>query len=175
MSRFKVLLSFLVMVFLMTGCSGIAEEDQIMQVEGYDLNLTLPGNWEKVTKENPYDLYCTNGSAYMGMFVYYNIDLPEGETPDQIYDYQIEDLFAQRENMKIVEEKAVEVTNGKTITSTMYSAEREGTKNYYYCNLIQFEGDVDRFMWVIFTGLPSYAEKHVEEWETILRSVEVNG
>lgn len=54
----------------------------------------------------------------------------------------------------------------------MYSAEHEGSKNYYYCNLVEFD-DEDRFMWAIFTGLPSYAEKHVEDWKAILRSVEL--
>lgn len=143
-----------------------------MQIEDYDMQVTLPSNWVKVTKENPYDLYCFNGNGYLGIFVYHEVDLLENQTPELIYEYQIEDLFLQRENIKVVNEKEVVIENGKTITSTMYSAEHEGSKNYYYCNLVEFD-DEDRFMWAIFTGLPSYAEKHVEDWKAILRSVEL--
>lgn len=76
-----------------------------MQIEDYDMQVTLPSNWVKVTKENPYDLYCFNGNGYLGIFVYHEVDLLENQTPELIYEYQIEDLFLQRENIKVVNEK----------------------------------------------------------------------
>lgn len=180
MSKCKIVLCICIIVLLMTGCSNdvvvdASNDENLIEVEGYKVQLALTNSWEKNSVDNPYDLYCTDGYAFMGVFVYDKADLSEGQTPLTIYDYQIKDIFSQRKKETVVAEKEVIFHDGKAITSTLYSAEHNGTKNYYYCNLVEFEGDENRFVWIIFTGLPTYARNHIEEWKSIVSSIELNG
>lgn len=61
--------------------------------------------WEKNSVDNPYDLYCTDGHAFMGVFVYDKVDLSEGQTPLTVYDYHIKDIFSQRKKRPLLRKK----------------------------------------------------------------------
>lgn len=171
----RILLTFFIstMVF-MTACNIVKKDDDknIIKVEKYNINFTFPKDWEKVTKETPYDLQCTNNEAFASVFGYYKIDLTEEQTPLDIFNYQKDNIFSKRENVNTITEQTVNEYGDKKIYSQLYSAEKDGSKNYYYCNLIEFSEESGEFAWVVFTALPSYAEEHIDEWNSILTSAD---
>ena len=57
-----------------------------------------------------------------------------------------------------------------TITKAMYSATKEGTKNYYATYLIDFPKD-EIFAWVLITAVPSYMESNLERLDNIVCSL----
>lgn len=130
------------------------------EVEDYGITLTASKDWEK-SEETPFDLQIGDGNSYLSIMAYDKIDLADDQTPEDIYKWHNEDLFGRRDNVELVEEPITYTGNGKTITRAMYSAERDGMKNYYCSCLVTFEGG-DVFAWVIMTGTPSYLVKHLD-------------
>jgi len=138
------------------------------------IGFTFPEIWEPSEDMGPFDLRCFNGSAYFNTFLYYPIDLSKGQAPYEIYQLQTDDLLSRRDNVeKIGDEKQFDLKD-KHITLQMYSAEKEGIKNYYYSTLVEFKEEDSPFLWVLFTSVPSYALEHQQEWEEILKSGEFN-
>jgi hypothetical protein len=163
----------LVAMILLTACMGsIPAAENTFLIKDYNISFTFPKDWSQVTKDTPYDLQCTNGDSYASIFTYYKIDLSEGQTPLDIYNLQKDDLFSKRENVKEVSGEEVIETDNKLIHSVLYSAENDGIKNYYYCNLIEFSEDAEVFAWVVFTAIPSYAVANMNTWKTITASAQ---
>ena len=54
----------------------------------------------------------------------------------------------------------------------MYSAERDGTKNYYGSYLIDFPEE-ETFAWVLITATPSYFESNRETLHNIVCSLAI--
>lgn len=176
-------MSMAVLVMMLTGCGLLdsyahfvannAATDRKFKVEGYDITLTASKEWEK-SADTSFDLQIGNGSSYLSIMAYDKIDLAERETPEDIYDWHNEDLFSRRDNVKLVEEPVTYTSNGKVITRTMYSAERDGVKNYYCSCLVTFEDDEDVFAWVILTGTPSYLVDHRDDILEIVDTMACN-
>ncbi len=140
-------------------------------VKDYNVKISFPQKWRVETKnKNPFDLQCTNGDSFASVFVFYKVDLAEGQTPQDIFHTQNEDLINKRENVKIINEEKTEMIADKQIRTMLFSAEKEGTKNYYYCNLIEFGEASDRFVWILFAAYPSYALANIETMKKIVAS-----
>lgn len=179
MIRFKKVALFMYIVLissvLLSGCNlakttNNVSMDKDFFIDYYNISFTASQEWAK-TDQNNFDLQITNGDAYFSVMTYYTIDLPVGDTPESIYDWQNEDLFSRRENLEVVEEEQIIKSDGRTITTTLFSAEREGTKNYYYSCLVQLDDNEDVFSWIIVTAMPSYMKKNQDAFLDIMKTM----
>lgn len=186
----KVLLPILAMAMLsVTGCSfmtgyeaaralseDVQDEQQVMTADGYGIQVTLSGEWSR-QEDTAFDLQCvySDEEAYASFFYYYYIDMLEGTTAEDIFEIQNQDIIDKRDNVKIVEDVSERTSGDKTIRSIVFSAERNGSKNYYYANLVEFGKEADQFAWVLFTSIPSDMEQNRAEYNQILDSMEYTG
>ena len=169
----KVTLSMCIVlacVVLLAGCSG-GEAPIRFYIEDYNLAFMAPQEWERTENYN-FDLKITDGKAYFSVMVYYSIDLAADETPKDVYAWQNNDLFSKRENVEVVEEEQIIQYDGGTITATLFSAEREHKKNYYYSCLVQLDDNEDIFMWVLINATPSYILKNQNTYFDMIKTME---
>ncbi|MDF2541416.1 MAG: hypothetical protein K0S47_1134 [Herbinix sp.] len=173
MKNRRILYIFIVLVITMlNACNRItSDSENVYLIEDYDVSFTFPGDWED-TKGEVFDLQCTDEDAYASIFVYNKIDLSEGQTTEDLFHIQNEDLLGKRENVKLVSEENTYETGNKQIHEVMYSAELDGIKNNYYFNLIEFDEEAEVFAWVLFTSVPLETKINMDTWKKIISSAE---
>lgn len=142
-------------------------------IENYGVKVTFGSDWEKLD-DHPFDLQCGNQNAYASIFCYEKIDLASGQEPMDIFQMQIEDVFSRRENVELFEEGKVREADGKIITTFIYMAEKDGVKNAYHCSLVEFQETDEKFVWIMFTSVPSYIMNNMESWDEILDSIQIS-
>ena len=128
--------------------------ETVFPIDTYQLKITADSTFSEKTGGS-FDLQITNGSTYVSVMAYKHIDLPTGLTPQDVWGKQNEQLFGKRENVATVEETKTESTAQKSITHALYSAEKDGVKNYYASYLVDFPAE-QTFAWVLVTAMPSY-------------------
>ena len=166
----SAVLVFFLLMMVHIGC-GIFKAnnsaENVFKAGDYNLVFTFPKEWKIEKEENPYDLQVTDGKAYANVFAYEMKDLSENQTPMDIYQTQKSDLFSKRNNVKVISESK-RTENNVRIHSEIVSAEKDGHKNHYYCNLVDLNNGSGIFAWVVFTAIPSHADKNTEKWNHIL-------
>lgn len=168
----KSILCLLAVIMLTsTGCSPHSAETTEFTIDYYNLSFTTPSGWEKTDSPN-FDIQCSNQDANFSVFAFYTIDLAKDETPDDIYNYQTTDILTKRDNPELIKEMTEKEVNDKIIKTILYSAERDGQKNYYYSCLVEFKDNPDIFAWVLINGYPSYIAKNETELLQILETME---
>lgn len=170
----------MILLVCLTGCginNDISDEgtDKQFYIEDYDISLSVPKEWREYDSESEYDLYLTNGESYLGVMTYYMIDLPKGYTIEGVYEIQNDDFLSRRENVEIVEPQKTISFEGKKITTTMFSGERDGGKNYYYSCLVTFDDNPDVFAWILISALPSRMLRQQEDMLNIIKTMEYMG
>lgn len=157
----------LCLLLSVTGCSlpempGAATEpaEKVFTVDTYQLQLTADSSFQENTAGS-FDLQITNGQCYISIMAYSYIDLPQDTTPADVYEMQNQDLFGKREHVTAVEDTVTQAPSGALVSYGLYSAERDGTKNYYATYLMDFP-DGETFAWVLVTSAPSYMEANRE-------------
>ena len=166
---------FLIVITALSACNGNSEAistklEKHIIVGNYNIDISFPKNWKAETDSKPFDLQCSNGNSYASIFVYYKVDLAEGQNPLDLFHIQNNDILSKRSNVEIINKEQTEKRDKKQIHSILYSAEKDGIKNYYYCNLVEFGEDTDRFVWVLFTAIPSYSLANIDIWKKIVAS-----
>lgn len=168
----KALVMFLVVCMLLSGCSALKEvtpfieiTEEVFSINNYDLQITADSTFREKTGGS-FDLQITNDDAYISIMAYKYIDLPEDTTPLDVYDAQNEDLLSKRTAVTVIEEAKTE----SSITQALYSAERDGVKNYYGSYLVDFPEE-ETFAWVLVTAAPSYFERNREYLNDIVCSL----
>ena len=163
MKKVSLILLVVCMLFSAAGCTVLDEVNSLVtptqavfSIESYGLQVTADSTFKENTGGS-FDLQITNGSCYVSFMVYKYIDLPEGVTPLEVYDMQNEDLLSKRTAVKTVEETETQTLSQGTVTKTLYSAEKDGVKNYYASYLMDLPG-AETFAWVLVTATPSYQE-----------------
>jgi len=171
-----IIVALALTMLMLAACAEDAAPDtsskNVMLIEDYKVSFSFPPDWEPEADQKPYDLQCSNGRSYASIFVYYKTDLADGETPFALFNMQKNDILSKRENVKEEAEEKIYEVNNKRIKSALFSADISGTKNYYYCNLIEFDEASDVFAWVLFTALPSDSAKMMDQWNEIIASAE---
>ena len=161
----KVFVIFLMacMLFSAAGCSVLNDADSLLKpteavftIDRYHLQITADSTFQEKTGGS-YDLQITNGSTYISIMAYKYIDLPENLTPQNVYDMQNEDLFSKRTAVTTIEEAKTQALSQRTITHALYSAEKDGVKNYYASYLVDLP-DKETFAWVLISAMPSYLD-----------------
>lgn len=143
------------------------------RVEDYPIQITCPDGWWQDESAN-FDLKCYNEDSSLGMsiFCYYEEDLSEDMTKTEYFVLQNQQLLDNRMNAGLIEEMTERQYRDKTITSVVYSAESDGTKNYYYFNLVSIT-DSDCFLWVLFNGMPSDIKADRDALDEILQAIKL--
>ena len=117
-----------------------------------------------------FDLQITNGNSYIGIMAYKYIDLPNGLTPLDVYDMQNEDIFSRRESVAVIEEAETQSLPNGVLTQAVYSAEKDGVKNYYAAYLVDLPEE-ETFAWVLVSAIPSYLVANREYLHNIVCSL----
>ena len=152
----KAILFILVSCILFSniGCTLIQPSEKIFSIDNYNLQITADSTFSQENDSN-FDLQITNDKSYISIFAFKYIDLSKEQTPLDIFDKQNEDIFSRRTEVNLIEETKSQSFSNHTITQALYSAEKDGVKNYYAPYLIDFPED-DVFAWVLITATPSY-------------------
>lgn len=160
----------------LTGCSvlNIAKSfteptEMVFAIDGYDLQIKADSSFSEKT-EGDFDLQITNGDCYISIMAFKRIDISDSLTPLDVFDMQNETLFGQRSAVKVIEDAKTQALPEKSITNALYSAEKDGVKNYYATYLIDFtDGEV--FVWALVSAMPSYLDENKEYLHNIVCSV----
>lgn len=176
MKKAIVFLLMVCMLFSITGCSGIdnivspAEPmEEAFVVPGYGLQITADSTFYTNTGGS-FDLQITNDKTYISIMAYDYIDLPQDTTTRDVYDVQNEDLFSKRDAVAVIEEAKTQTLAQGEITYEVYSAEKDGVKNYYATYLVDFP-EKETFAWVLITAAPSYYNNNTEYLHNIVCSL----
>lgn len=169
----KVTVLFLVIGLLLSaaGCSVSVPEEKVFSVDDYQLQITADSTYREATGGS-FDLQITNNKTYISIMAYKYMDLPTDVTPQKVFDMQNEELFSKREAVKRIEEAKTQKTEQYTITQALYSAEKDGAKNYYATYLIDF-ADAETFAWILVTAAPSYLTANRDYLHNIVCSLTV--
>ena len=173
----KKALMFLMIVCLLlsaVGCGALENiltpTEKVFPIAEYGLQITADSTFQDETGGS-FDLQLSNNRAYVSVMAYKYIDLPEGVIPMDVLDIQNEGLLAKRDAVTVIEESATRSLAQGTVTQALYSAEKDGVKNYYGTYLIDLP-DVQTLAWVVVTATPSYYEANRDMLHNIVCSLE---
>ncbi len=130
-------------------------------------------NYKVSNEKNPYDLFCENGEAYMGVFVFNTKNIASDITKKDILNLQITNLISKRKNAKEVVGLKEIPYRDKTIYQKIYTADKDYGKYMYIFNIIDFGKKEDTFAYVIFSTSITYGEKHINDFTAILKTGEI--
>ena len=171
-----IALLMLCLMFCATGCFGADDAnsnpnpaDVVFSISAYNLQITADSSCKEDTGGS-YDLQITNGSTYISIMAYKYVDLPNGLTPQDVYATQNEDLFSKRTAVATIEEAKTQSLSQGTVTHALYSAEKNGVKNYYASYLIDLP-DKETFAWVLVSAMPSYLNNNRAYLHNIVCSI----
>ena len=172
MKNVFVVLLTVCLLFSATACSapnGKGATPKVFSIDKYSLQIEADSTFNEETGGS-FDLQITNDDAYVSVMAYKYSDLAEGLTPQNIFNSQNEDLFSRRENVSVVEDVKTQEASQRTIVQKLYSAEKDGVKNYYGVYLVDIP-DKETFAWILVTTMPSYWEDNSELLNSIAYSL----
>ena len=146
-----------------------APAEAVFRIDDSRLQITADSTFREKTAGS-YDLQLTNDRCYISIMAFKYIDLPTGVTPTDVFDMQNEDLWSKRDNVATVEKVTTQTLPHCTVTHTMYSAEKDGSKNYYASYLVDFP-NAETFAWVLVSAMPSYLVENKAYLNTIVCSL----
>lgn|GEM_PF-1150299 len=149
----------------------LSAETQIAEAANYNIRFHLPRDWYEEPIKT-WDLHYTNDYSWFNAYTYKCIDLAKDETPMDKFENHNNYLVGIRDNFEEVIDGDVELLNNEFVTSKLFSGEKDGVKNWYYCALVDF-GENKDFAWVLFTGIPSYMQTNFEMYNDILNSAKI--
>lgn len=133
------------------------------------VGFSLKGWTEDQT--NVFDLQCTDGNAYMSVFVHNMKNFETGTSKKSILENYVKNIMSKRANVE-EKEALMEINNdNQKIYQTTYTADLGDSKNLYSFNLIDFGEDNNLVVFVLFSALPSYGEANIQNWNYILKNV----
>ena len=178
MKKVIVLLLAVCLLLSASGCSVLNDaaailspKEAVFPMDNGHLQITADTSFRQSTAGD-WDLQITNGNAYISVMVYRYIDLPSGTTPLDAYDMQNDDLISKRTNVTVIEAAKTQSLPQYELTQCLYSAERNGSKNYYGSYMIDFPQD-EICAWVLVTATPSYFEDNRDTLHSIVCSLDV--
>ena len=109
-----------------------------------------------------------------GIFVYHPEDLAESSTPQNTFEWQIDDLRSKRNNFTTIEPIKTETLPDKSITTAVYAGEQGESRFYYKISLVEFSENYDGFLIAIQVAIPSEWNSNKSILEGILNSTTVH-
>ena len=172
MKKAMILLLAVCILWSAAGCSLFTPAEPVQKtflVESYDLQILADDTYSEKTGGS-FDLQLTNEASYISIMAYRYSDLPEGTTPRDVYDIQNQDIFSKREAVAEMEKtETFSLPQGEAIRG-VYTAEKDGSKNYYVTYLIDLPEE-ETLAWVLVTALPTYYPNHKEHLDNIVYSL----
>lgn len=148
------------------------ENDTIHYVKDYGFVVKAKDSWTEDEDRGAFELrlYNEKEELYFHVMSYKNIDLAEGMDGEYIQNLQMEDLISKRENAKEIEPVTKIEYDDKTVYASLYSAERDGYKNYYYSFGVELS-DAEVTLWVLANGMPSDLLENRAEIEKMVEEI----
>ena len=177
---FSSALFLLTAIILLSGCGTVKRflpadaQEKVYRLDDYGITVTASSAWEETEADN-LDLQLVNRSVgmYMSMYGFADMDLAADSTPADLFETQNSQILDNRENVQLLEELKTEEYADKTVLSILYSAEREGTKNYYRAYLLDFK-ESDKMAWVLFTAVPSVMTRHTDAVAALIDGISLS-
>ncbi|MEO1353700.1 MAG: hypothetical protein AAFW84_33940 [Cyanobacteria bacterium J06635_15] len=140
------------------------------------VEMQFPVGWHENDSEHPYDLQYFSEFENMntGLFLYKSEDLAAESTPQAIFEWHVEDLGAKRENFTVQETEQTENIGDNTITTVVYSGDKDASRFYYKFTLVEFAEDPDRFLVALQVAIPSEWSASKPILEEIMRSARIS-
>ena len=177
MKRETIVKRFVVTVAILTtaGCAPAPRKDagsQYFATANGSVEFQFPAGWHKAKDDNPYDLQCFSRDESMttGVFQFEKRDLAEGAPTHKLLERQVDDLRSKRENFKPLEEEQVVRLEKKTLTTLVYSGEKDSSTYYYRFTLIEFTENPEVLLIVLQVAIPSLWAKDKPIFEEITKS-----
>ena len=137
------------------------------------VEFQFPAGWYKNTDEHPFDLQCFSKDQSMntGVFLYNKKDLAtRSDDPRELLKDQIDDLRSKRENFKVIREMDTIDLEGKSLTTVVYSGERNSETYHYRFTVIRFKDHPEHIPLVLQVSLADRLHKAEPIFDEILRS-----
>lgn len=135
----------------------------------------FPTGWRPNQAENPYDLQYASSdeSLNTGVFLFKKEEFAQPVDTRKVFELQIDDLRSKRQNFQIVEEAHTTQLKDKTLTTVIYTGERDRKKYYYRFTLIHFNESPQHFAVVTQVAIPSKWQADRTVLEEITRSARI--
>lgn len=174
MKRFFVTVAILTTAGCALGPSKDAGSQYFATADG-SVEFQFPAGWHKAKDDNPYDLQCFSGDERMttGVFQFAKRDLAEGAPTHKLLEKQVDDLRSKREDFKTLEEEQVVRLEKKTLTTLVYSGEKDSSSYYYRFTLIEFTENPEVLLIVLQVAIPSLWTKDKPILEEITKSARI--
>ncbi len=191
-SLFKAIIAIVLICAMMTSCSFVKtgndavngllnsaseaneveiESERTFAVGDFGVKVSVGDDWKKTDATN-FDLQLASDKfgANLSVFIFYKVDLSNGDTAETTFNDQNDTLFNGRDNVIIVSETEVETVGTKTVYSKTTSAELKGTKNYYRTYMID-DSESKVIAWVLVNSMPSDMEKNQGYFDGIIDKI----
>jgi hypothetical protein len=186
----KFLIAFSITILTLSGCAAGVDRDpnklstqeeqkdneyQNISFANGSIDLEFPSGWYENKDEHPFDLqyFSQNQDTNTGIFLYDLEDLPTNSTPQGIFAAHIDDLKSKRDNFTVLEPEKIERIDDKTLTTIVYSGDKDASNNYYKFTLIEFAKNPTQFLVALQVSVPSEWSKNKPILENIIRSAEM--
>ncbi len=132
------------------------EEGQAIPLAEGQLQISVPNGWLLNEDENPFDVQYIAPRQDMntGVFVYNLGELDGSMTAQEVFDFHVEDLKSKRNNFTPIYTQKTETHQGKTITASAFSGEKDGQEDYYKFTLLEFSDNPDVLLVLLQVSLP---------------------
>lgn len=166
------------LVFSTAGCGREAtsgSDQQRFAVANGLVEFTFPAGWYENEEQHPFDLQCFSKDQRMntGVFLYAKEDQAQDISPRDLLEQHIQDLRSKRKNFKMLEEERVVQLPGKTLTTVVYSGEKDSSKSYYRFTLIEFAENSAPIPIVLQVSVPSTWNENRPDLEAITASAHI--
>lgn len=174
MNRLLVALAILSIVGCMRESTEKSASHYFVTANG-PVEFEFPAGWHENEEEHPFDLQCLSKHQRMntGVFLFAKEDLAEDLAPRELFGQQIEDLRSKRKNFRVVEEEHVVQRGGKTLTTVVYSGDKDSTRQYYKFTLIEFTENPELIPIILQVSIPSYWDQNKPVLEAIAASARI--
>lgn len=172
------MLFFLIPTLLFTlGCArdSTAPAGQYVATANGPVEFQFPAGWHENEEEHPFDLQWLSNDqrTNTGVFLFAKEDLAEDFAPSTLFERQIDDLRSKRKNFDALEPKRVVKVGNKTLTTAVFSGEKDSSRAFYRFTLIEFADNPEWLPFVLQVSIPSYWEKTKPVLEGITASARI--
>ena len=145
---------------------------QTVVIPNSDVSVDFPIGWYENPEEYPYDLqyFAQDQRMNTGIFLYNAIDFADDIDADSLLDFQVEDLASKRENFEEIQPYTVTELDKSTVTTTVFSGEKDGSRFYYKFTAVGFDDNPDIFAVTLQVAFPSEWDRSRPVLEAITES-----
>ncbi|MEM9246058.1 MAG: hypothetical protein AAGA67_10005 [Cyanobacteria bacterium P01_F01_bin.153] len=132
------------------------EKGQAIPLAEGQLQISVPDGWLLNEDENPFDVQYIAPRQDMntGVFVYKLEELDDSMTAQEVLNFHVEDLQSKRDNFTPIYLQKTETHQGKTITASAFSGEKDGQEDYYKFTLLEFSDNPNVLLILLQVSLP---------------------